>query len=493
MDRRQFLRLAGTVAAGASLSACSPLYRRLSDLPGSHQGWPRLTPTEIRTLNRLTFGPLPAERWRVHQIGLGEWIEEQLDPGSMDDGGLAWRLRPFEALRLDAAALTAWEAEDVILQLKQGALLRQVYSRRQLKERMVEFWTDHFNVSVRKGDCWFLKPVEDRQVIRPHALGDFRELLWASAHSPAMLVYLDNQANHWEAPNENYARELLELHTLGVEAGYSQRDVMELARCLTGWTVKKHFWAGEFRFDPERHDPDAKQLLGLQVDPAGQAEAEQVLDRIAEHPATGRRLAQKLVRRFVSEAQDRPAAELAERAARAFHQHGGSIQAVLRVVMLDGLAANPAAWGPKIKRPADVVASALRLLGADTDGGAPLQEALQAMGQPPFEWPSPDGPPEDSAFWTTNLLPRWNFAIQLAQDELEGTRLDLPGWAESNGVADLPSALDALGELLLGTALESAPRESLLAALDIQRTQGLSARLPLLAAGLLASPGFQWR
>jgi uncharacterized protein (DUF1800 family) len=518
VDRRQFLRLAGTVAAGAGVAACSPLYREFSNVPGPIPPWPPLPLADFRGLSRLTYGPLPEERRRVLEIGLAGWIEEQLSPEGVPDGGVQWRLRPLDALRVASDSLSSWEAEDVILQLKQGALLRQVYSRRQLLERMVEFWTDHFNITVRKGDGWFLKPVDDREVVRAHALGDFGHLLWSSAHSPAMLVYLDNQANVKESPNENYARELLELHTLGVSGGYSQQDVMELARCLTGWTVKRHFWPGQFHFDPDLHDPAAKQLLGLEIQPDGQREAERVLGHLAGHPATARRVAGKLVRRFVTEIEDRASADLADRAALALQRSAGSITAMLRVVLLDGLARDPALWGPKIKRPVDVVASALRLLDADTDGGRPLQQALGAMGQPPFEWPTPDGPPDDSAFWSTNLLPRWNFAIALARNELEGTGVDPPallgalaasetpaGVAHSAAAAKLPDAppvLDSLAELLLGEPLPAAQRDSLLAALDHQITRRsapdrnaaqLSAPHRWMAAGLLASPGFQWR
>ena len=493
MDRRQFLRLAGSVAAGAGVAACSPLYRQLSGLPGPAQAWPSLSLADFRGLSRLTYGPLPAERTQVLQIGLAAWIEEQLSPAGIQDEGVEWRLRPLDALWLGADSLSTWEAEVVILQLQQGALLRQVYSRRQLLERMVEFWTDHFNISVRKGDGWFLKPADDREVVRAHALGEFGELLWASAHSPAMLVYLDNQANLKEAPNENYARELLELHTLGLEGGYTQQDVMELARCFTGWTVRRHFWAGQFHFNDDLHDPGGKRPLGLQIRPEGQREAERVLQHLAEHPATALRLARKLVRRFVTEREDESAIALAERAVQALRKTNGSIAGMLRVVLLDGLAGVQPIWGPKLKRPVDVMASALRLLRAETDGGEALQQALQAMGQPPFQWPTPDGPPDDSLFWSTNLLPRWNFAIALARNEIKGTRLDLPALLGPLTPPGPQAALDSLGELLLGAPLEVAQRDLLLAALGEGAGQDPAGLPSLVTAGLLASPAFQWR
>src|SRR5258706_9003612 len=240
ISRRDFLRLAGLVAASAAAAGCAPLYARLGGQPEPLLAAPfgAIDQAGFALLNRLTFGPRMAERQLLAQVGPAAWIEEQLRPESIDDGPADWRLRGLETLNLSAADLS--DRSDKILdgtdkltvpgELRQAALLRQVYSPRQLYEVMVGFWTDHFNISVDKGACWLLKTVDDREVIRPHALGRFRDLLWASAHSPAMLVYLDNQANVKGAPNENYAREIMELHTLGVDGGYTQRDVMELAR-----------------------------------------------------------------------------------------------------------------------------------------------------------------------------------------------------------------------------------------------------------------------
>ncbi len=172
------------------------------------------------------------------------------------------RVRRFDTLVMDNSIIFGVQEENVRRELQQAALLRAIYSRRQLYEVMVDFWSDHFSISTLKGDCAWLKTIDDREVIRPHALGNFGELLWASMHSPAMLHYLDNQENHAGGPNENYARELLELHTLGVTAGYTQRDVQEVARGLTGWTVDDHLFRGQFRFTPEQHDDGAKTVLG---------------------------------------------------------------------------------------------------------------------------------------------------------------------------------------------------------------------------------------
>ncbi len=273
----------------------------------------------------------------------------------------------------------------------------------------------------------------------------------------------------------------MELHTLGVEGGYSQQDVMELARCLTGWTVKQHFWRGEFSFEPDLHDPGSKQLLGLQIEPAGESETEQVLDRLARHPSTARHLAGKLARRFVA---DQPAPDLVERAAAAFTASQGSIAEMLRVVLLDGLQ-QP---GSKLKRPMDYVASGLRMLAAETDGGPPIQELLTRMGQPLFGWPTPDGPPDHSAYWKSNLMPRWRFAIDLARNQIAGSRIGLP---ESLLDSDPAHALDQLSALLLGVPLAAAQRDQLLDSLQAAAAERRTL-LELMVAGLLASPGFQY-
>lgn len=456
IERREFLRLAGLVAGGAAVSACSPIYRELSGLPRTITGWEPIAVSDFRVLSRLSYGPAIKEREQIINMGWKAWLEYQLAPEEIEDEGVRWRLRRYDSLELDADALALRDQEEVSLDLQRGALLRRVYSRRQLYERMVEFWTDHFNISILKGDCWFLKGIDDRQVIRQHALGNFRDLLWDSAHSPAMLVYLDNQANQGQAPNENYARELMELHTLGVEGGYTQQDVMELARCFTGWTVKDHFWKGEFRFNGDFHDRGSKLLLGQRIEPAGQHEAELVLEQLSLHPSTARHLSRKLLRKFVTE-EDRP--ELVESAAQTFLSTRGSIRATLGHLLEAGLQ-DP---GTKVKRPVDFIVGGIRTLGADTNGGEPLQTFLARMGQPAFGWPTPDGPPADSSYWTSNLMPRWRFALALSQNQIDGTQLEVGALVDSDSVE---SDFDRLSELLLGARLETQVRDELIAALS---------------------------
>lgn len=501
LSRREFLRLAGLAAAGATASGCAPFYTRLAGGPAQLAGWPPDAAGDFQALSRLTFGPRVEERRRVAEIGLPAWVEEQLAPATIADRGADWRVRRFDTLTLSANDLADLgdrlfdevDGSGIVRDLKQATLLRQVFSRRQLYERMVEFWTDHFNISVAKGDCWFLKVVDDREVIRAHALGNFRDLLWASAHSPAMLVYLDNQANHREAPNENYARELMELHTLGVNGGYTQADVMELARCLTGWSVKDHFWRGDFTFDAGRHDPGNKTVLGASIEPAGQREAEQILDHLATHPSTAYHIAVKLVRRFVHDQPEKGAGRLVDRAAATFLRTGGDISAVLRTILLDGLLQREMRPGPKFKRPVDFVVSALRMLDAESDGGDALQTYLAQMGQPTFEWPTPDGPPDDADAWSGNLMPRWKFALALSRNEIPGTRIDLAGILETAAARTPTEVIDQLCHLLLGAPLPAPSRDTLLEALEPASANDPENLPRIIIAGLLASPAFQWR
>lgn len=510
LNRRRFLQLAGLVAASTALAACDnenalgrpvqQLRQRLAGLPQAAAA-PHGDSATFAVLNRLTFGPRPEERQRAAGIGLQAWIEEQLAPATIDDSATELLLSSFDTLNMRAHELHAWsdklfDDEDrltVPTELRRATLLRQIYSRRQLHEVMAEFWTDHFNISVEKGDCFYLKTIDDREVIRPHALGSFRDLLHASAHSPAMLVYLDQHVSDKSHPNENYARELLELHTLGVDGGYTQRDVMELARALTGWTVVERTdllawrWRGDFIFDPSKHDDGVKTVLGMQLEPEGQREAEHVLDALAVHPTTARFITRKLARRFLG--PDAPA-DLLARAAQTFTQTKGDLRAVLRVLLLDGVAVDsPSPLGREgrvFKRPVNFIVSALRQLNAVTDAGPPLLEMLARSGQPLFGWPTPDGYPDRAEVWQGNLLPRWQFALALAQNQVEGTEINFAELLTTTAPAALA---DRLAVLLLGSPLPATERDLLLAALR-EAGDELS---HVLTAGLLASPAFQWR
>ena len=490
LSRRDFLKLSTLVTASAALSSCAPIYRRLAGgLPTLP--WTPLEAQDFLALNRLTFGPRVEERACFAEIGLYAFIEEQLDFESIDDFDCEILLNPFKTLRMDANEIEGvtnqlfdgYDRERPANELRQATLLRQLYSKRQLYELMVEFWSDHFNIFIEKEPLFYLKPVDDREVIRKHALGNFRDLVWASAHSPAMLVYLDNHVNEKSHPNENYARELMELHTLGVDGGYTQNDVMELARCLTGWTVKEHFWLGEFTFNKDLHDEGVKNVLGLAIQPNGQGEAEQVIEHLVAHPSTARFIATKLTRRFIA---DDPPQEIVEKAAQTFLSTDGNIKSVLRVILLDGLALAQ----PKYKRPANFIATALRLTNAETDGA--LHDYLLRMGQPYFNLPTPDGYPDVSAPWQSTLMPRWQFAFELMRNEIAGTKNNLSRLLDVASTGILEDDVDALTSLLLGAPLERIARDELI---DAVYSAGATAEetLQILAAGILASPTFQWR
>ncbi|HEY2979885.1 MAG TPA: DUF1800 family protein [Anaerolineales bacterium] len=489
LSRRDFLKLSALVTASAALSGCGPLYR-LTDQP--IVPWEPLAARDFMSLSRLTFGPRTEERARLAQVGLQAWIEEQLAPDSIDDPGMLLHLRSFKTLGMEANELEAlsnqlfenYDRESIPGELRRATLLRQVYSRRQLYEVMVEFWSDHFNITTEKGNCFFLKTVDDREVIRKHALGSFRDLVWASAHSPAMLVYLDNQANEKGAPNENYARELMKLHTLSVNGGYSQQDVMELARCLTGWTVKNHFWLGDFTFNPDLHDTGIKRVLDLIIPNEGQREAERVIEKLIADPSTARFVATKLARRFIA---DEPTAEIVEKATRAFLQTQGDIKSVLRVILLDGLSLGQ----PKYKRPANFVVSALRMLEVQTDGHA-MQDHLMRMGQTYFGWATPDGYPDRAAQWQGSLMPRWQFAFELVRNELGHTKTDLRALMDVANAHDPAAQMDALTSLLLGAPLAASARDELIGSVTSAGANADEA-LAILAGGILASPAFQWR
>jgi len=408
-------------------------------------------------LSRLTFGPRPGDYARVVAIGVGNFIEEQLAPEKIEDrlcdrvirhefdeldepetrlfhrpGGHNDPLQQlFPALKDRGARVgDLFEYKEKILlnDLTRATILRAVLSRRQLREVLVNFWTDHFNIDPSKGDCKWLKPADDRDVIRAHALGNFRDMLRASAVSPAMLWYLDGRVNQRkrpeDKPNENYARELMELHTLGVHGGYTQHDVMEVARCLTGWTVreKNRFFKGRVEFHPEEHDDGSKRVLGVEI-PAGLGarDLDRVLEIIALHPNTAKYVAWKLCRRFIA---DEPPDTAVTTVAEAFLQAKGDIRATLRALFTSPEFLAPAVRAAKFKRPLHFVVSALRASNAETDGASPLVDYLLRLGHAPFRYPTPDGYPEEASHWQSTLLWRWNFAAAFAENRIKGTRVD---------------------------------------------------------------------
>jgi uncharacterized protein (DUF1800 family) len=442
--RRVFLTegaAAGLAVVALGTTGCSPAFPWLPTsppTPGPFRSPDVAEPDVVtRLLRRCTFGTRPGDEDAVRgraaspRAAAAAWIEEQLAPEGIEDAFAERRVRAIQGLEWPVGELFELKKEVLRHDLAQAALLRAVYSNRQLYEVMVEFWTDHFNIDISKGDCAWLKAADDREVIRRHALGRFPDLLRASALSPAMLTYLDGRTNRRatadERPNENYARELLELHTLGVHGGYTQEDVMDAARCLTGWAVRPRdgFRKGRVEFHAEWHDDGPKRVLGRAIPAArGERDLDELLGLVAVHPSTAQHVARKLCRRFIAD-EPRPAAVAA--VAETFLRTGGDIRSTLRALFAtpEFLGDEPGArTGPgKLKRPFHYVASALRATDAATDGGAPLLSYLAAMGHTPFAYPTPDGFPQEPRVWRDTMLWRFKLAAALAEGALEGTRL----------------------------------------------------------------------
>jgi uncharacterized protein (DUF1800 family) len=463
LPRRKFLKASASSLALVAATGCDRLPQELRALfpPKGKPAGPFQVPSSesidpiTHVLNRAAFGGRPGDYERIRKLAdnpqdaATAYLEEQLGPERIKDDFAEYSVRRFETLQEPLGELFEYQPELLHNELMRATLLRAVLSERQLFEVMVGFWSDHFNIDPSKGECKWLKTADDRDVIRRHALGKFPELLRASALSPAMLWYLDGRVNRKrnssESPNENYARELLELHTLGVHGGYTQTDVMELARTLTGWTVrskeeKPYFSIGKVEFKPELHDFGSKNFLGQMFAASdtkrGKEELERIagkdLDRILEvvttHQSTALHISTKLCRRFID---DNPRADSVAAVAATFSRTRGDIRETLRALFatLDFQAQR----GNKLKRPFAFIASALRSTGAHTDAGLPVIHYLNRMGHAPFSYPTPDGYPDTGAPWLGTLLWRWNFAVALSEGQLKGTKCDLDALREKAG------------------------------------------------------------
>ena len=435
---------------------------------------PALTQAEMveHVLSRLSFGPRQRDRARALRIGIAGFIEEQLHPEELDDSALDQRLASYDVLHKGSDALVQElvaerkmrQAEqkraelmqeapnkkpparpDSIVQLSQAKLLRAVSSQRQLEEELVDFWFNHFNVFAGKDEEPALLPDYER-VLRQNALGSFPELLGATAHSPAMLIYLDN----WRSAarrglNENYARELLELHTLGVDGGYSQADIVEVARCFTGWTVGEPQRDPKFLFRPGMHDFGEKHVLGHVIAAGGGVtDGEQVLRLLAAHPSTARFVAQKLARRFVSDA---PPESLVLKVSQAYTRTGGDVRSMLRAIFESPDFWSRKALKAKVRSPLELVASAVRGLEATVTDPAALARAVARIGEPLYGAQPPTGYPDLAQTWLSSgaLLSRIDFGLQLANGQLDGVQVDLSRMAAGNPEELLQRAAAELG------------------------------------------------
>ncbi len=486
VSRRHFLRATAGLAL-FSTSSCE----RVEDwlglgpkegpvVPPSGEGIDLIS----HVLNRTTFGPTPLEYARVKGLAdteedaVAAFLDEQLNPDELEDKRAQRAVRRFEAIHAPLAEMYEYKEAFLLEQLTRATLVRATRSKRQLFEIMAHFWSDHLNIDVSKKECRWLKAADDREVVRKHALGKFSDLVRASALSPAMLWYLDGRENRMrdssEKPNENYARELLELHTLGVGGGYTQKDVMEVARCFSGWTVrdKGRFYKGRVEFHSEAHDDGSKVVLGHEIaSGGGEKDLDDVLEIVCEHPSTARHLAEKLCIRFLA---DEPSKASIDATAKVFSESGGDLCKTLRSVFETDEFLN-GARGQKLKRPFEFIVSALRGTRAKVSSEMDLVDYLIRMGHAPFQYPTPDGYPDVASPWTGTLLWRWHFAIALSRNDVsKEIKINQDELIEkAGGVAGLAASL--LGRI---------PSKEELAAME--RT-GESLAL------LLASPGFQWR
>ena len=459
--------------------------------------------TIVHVLNRTGFGARPGDVARVRAIGVSAYIEQQLQPERLPDEPMRHRLASLSTLDKSSREIAeeyfvpamearqqaqrqagmdpapdpapdprmtatpkrtpeqmeaARRARQVIVELSSQKILRAAFSERQLQEVLVDFWFNHFNVFAGKGPTEAYLTEYERDAIRPHALGSFRDLLGATAKSPAMLFYLDNwqsadpdaqdrmatarrgrggllprrmpqgempqaaRARQRRGLNENYGRELLELHTLGVDGGYTQADVVNVARAFTGWTIDQPRRGGGFRFQPSLHDEKEKVVLGHRLKAGGgQRDGERVLDILAAHPSTARFISTKLARRFVS---DTPPPALVDRAAARFTETRGNIREVVRTILTSPEFFAADAYRAKVKTPFEFVVSAVRATGAEVIEAAPLAQALRQLGMPLYLCQPPTGYADRADAWVNAgaLLHRMNFALQLVGGKMRGVR-----------------------------------------------------------------------
>jgi uncharacterized protein (DUF1800 family) len=424
----------------------------------------------LHIINRLSFGPRPGDIETVKSKGIEAYIQTQLKPDSIaQPPSLTQKLASLETLNMSPVQILAQyrqtrennkaqqanspiainQAEQNVLgsqmlrrkvleEATTGRLARAISSNRQLEEVMVDFWYNHFNVFAGKGIDRFLVGTYEQQAIRPHVLGKFRSLLDSTAKHPAMLFYLDNWQNtapnspgakgRYKGLNENYARELLELHTMGVNGGYTQQDVIALARILTGWGFARGNQGDiehtGFYFDAKRHDSSDKVFLGQTIKASGIAEGEQALDILSRHPATARFISYKLAQYFVA---DEPPTSLVEQLAKKFKETDGDIKAVLNTLFTSSEFIDPKYYNAKLKTPYQYLVSALRATATDLEkleNYRNLAGLLRQMGMPLYGCQTPDGYKNTEKAWLNPdaMLRRLTLTTALANGQFTGNR-----------------------------------------------------------------------
>lgn len=499
LSRRRFLQISGATVASTSLLG----YLGTTEWAASESASQIANADPAyHLLNRITWGVRPDELAHANAIGATAYLEEQLNPETIDDSATDTLLQNMPILFMDRGQLYSLLGEPpgrIQRALVIGAVLRATYSKRQLLERMVDFWSDHFNVPANGESQTTVEVVPfQNDAIRTHALGNFQDLVLATAKSPAMLYYLDNFVNIAAEPNENYARELMELHTLGVDGGYTEQDVAEVARAFTGWTVHPLTPSG-FSFNMAIHDREAKVVLGHNL-PAhrGIEDGLQVIHILCNHPSTAQFLSRKLCVRFVS---DNPPQSLVDSTAQVWRQTGGEIKPVLRHIFTS--AEFQAAAGQKLRRPLEFFVGALRATGTRLFFDEEYFGILSRLGQIPYGWNPPNGYPDVADAWigADALLARWNVSMMLTDGAYsmgEGMQTELhTRIGKPQTVGEL---VDAVATQVFGTPLPpEANTEFIWYATDGGHPTDpvnqvlLARKLASIYGLMLASPHFQWR
>ncbi len=480
-------------AAVAAVPQPGPLATPVPPRPRQELG----TDTTLRALvERASFGFSVGDYQEALARGYDGWIEWQLDWQKVDDDLAVQRLHVYQALRLSNTELLEQFSDPLPLstQLSAARMIRAMYSRRLLYVRMVEFWTDHFNVYLFDELCQWFKITDDRDVIRRHALGKFPDMLRASAHSPAMMWYLDNYTNVAGAVQENYARELQELHTLGADGPYDEHDVTEVARCFSGWGVhgaqSSAGRPGNFHFDPALHDNGPKVVLGVAI-PAGggKSDGDFVLDLLAMHPSTARHISRKMARWLLS--YD-PPAHVVDDLTQIYLSSGGDVKDMLRYLLRpETLFGVPEARRRKLKRPLHLVVSLTRAILLPSSVPEMLAVELDNLGQQPFLRTTPDGYPDHIRDWGTSMLARWTYAVRLMSFDVPFNRPSLPNIHALLATAPPGSSLaEAIDWMLTGGRLGEEVRGKLQRYLDTHPMTDVVLREAIALAA--SSTGYQF-
>lgn len=498
-SRRRFLSLG---AAAAGLAAAQSADAQTQNLRGGTRspktapptGLPvdqsmRWTDPVLRLVRRITTGISASEVALAKSKGFAAYLDYQLNPAAIDDSATdAFIASTCPLLGQPYSVLNVADSGEVQQQLQDAALYRAAFSKRQLQARMVEFWTDHFTISINK--VGIRKAIDDRDVIRPNALGKFPDLLRATSKSPAMLVYLDQNLSRFPTPNQNYAREIMELHTLGVNGGYTQTDVAELSRILTGWSVSN----ANFVFTRGNHDRGQngpKVFLGrtfptmpsTATTAEMQKEGEDAIDMLVAHPSTANYISLKMARWLL--AYD-PPKSVVDATAAVYLSTGGDIPSMIRTILTP---TNLMASLAKYRRPFHYAAAGLRAMGATTLNIRTIRTSADNMGQPSYLWEQPNGYPDRVDWWSGLVLQRWQFATTLgAINSNTTTKVDVTPFKANGNVAE--SIVGIINTNMFGGEIATNLQTQLVAYLKAGTLNDARIRETLALA--MSSQQFQW-